>query len=146
MSRLFETVEDFVAYVSDANDDFSIMELHDFLVSHMVVFASEYVYRKYTPHMYIRQYTLTNRSYYESDSVQKGFRTSNPDLDVYTYSTSPHVKSVVNGYPYDFDFKYNGVPRPYIEYADKALNSRTGVNELKSRLASFYKSYGLDVQ
>lgn len=146
MSRLFETVEDFVGFVADVTNEFANTELQEHIVSTMAFFALAHVYRPYTPKMYQRQYTLTNKDYYESDIKQSGYKTSNSELDVYTYSTSPHVKSVVNGYPYDFDFKYNGEPRPYIEYADSLLSSRTGVNELKSRLASFYKDYGLDVQ
>ncbi len=141
MSRLFETVEDYIKYVENATVDFAETEMHDFLIANMSLSALDNVYALYRPKRYIRQYTLTDWQYYKTDIESKNFETTG--LDSYTYSTSPHVNSVVDGAPYDFDFEYNGKPRPYIAQAEKSLRSGKKISELKAKLVRFYNDYGL---
>ena len=125
----FDSVEEYVLYVKQVIQAFMEEELSPYFRETLIDSAIEHVYIPYKPIEYKRKWTLSNRNMYGSVVTENGDESS-----IYVYSKSPHARIVVNGYPYDHPFLFNGVPRPFGDEADKVV-----VNELNSTINSLEK-------
>lgn len=131
----FDSVEEYLLYVEQVIQQYIEDELIPYFREKLIDSALEHVYIPYTPKKYVRQWTLSNRNMYGSVVKNNG-----DDTSVYVYSKSPHARIVVNGYPYDYPFKFNGMPRPFGDEADKVVVSELGgtISSLKRYLNENY--------
>lgn len=138
MARDFDSVEEYVGYLNKITESFVENELGEFFTDVLMEYAQQEVYDVYTPapNGYKRQYTLINNELYNTSVSKPKVGVNSYEQTIYTYSTSPHANIVVNGEPYDYDFKYNGVPRMFATMAQAVLDGSK-----KDWLDYQYKAY-----
>jgi hypothetical protein len=99
--------------------------------------VQEDVYDVYTPTSYDRTGELKNN--WKSEETTDGIAIFNDRRDDGKYV----AEIVETGQGYQFDFDYNGVPRPFTENTRKELD---GSNKLTDGLRRDLKAIGVDVE
>ena len=143
---LFETFGDFYAYCQSASKNFIDTKLNPFIVRAFIERAVWDVYDVYRPKKYIRTWTLSDPRYYKSkiekDSGLKGG--GQYYYDTNTYSISPHASIVERGHPYDYSFKYNGVPRPFMKNTQRDMMGMDGMGLFDDMYKNHLKRYRIE--
>ena len=146
MYKLFDTVDKYVNYIYKISTSFMQTVMREHVLHTVKERAQIYVYNpsRFMPTMYKWTYTLVNDRYYKAKTERRKGLMGKLEIKSYIYSTSPHVNSVVDGVPYDYGFKYNGVPRTFVEDANELFLNGILMDSLKSKAVDFYKSNGIN--
>ncbi|KON87336.1 hypothetical protein AF332_11205 [Sporosarcina globispora] len=99
--------------------------------------VQETVYDVYTPRIYERSGEL--KESWEAEETADGMAMFNDRRDDGRYV----AEVVETGQGYQYDFEYNGKPRPFTENTRKALD---GSSKLTDSLRKDLKSIGIDVE
>lgn len=143
--KLYEDVESLFSDLSKLSDRFLREEWRDFVQDRIIASARVWIYNpaKFFPSMYVWRKRFVNPDFYHTEFEKGiGMTASTYSSSSYTYSKHPYVNSIVNGEPYDFGFKYNGVPRPFVEDAQRSITSQHG--RTKAEIVKYFKSYGFE--